>query len=417
MKSLQFFIASFALAMFTLRAPGQAGTLDPTFVAGDGPDFGQSYPEIYAIAVQPDGRILVSGTFTNWNHSGQAYLVRLLPNGAVDQTFSAAVSAPFSITAQGNKILVDVPELWRLNPNGSIDNSFQMVDRPGRTRVAPDGSLVRAGVMRFSGIAYLARWNADGIYDTNFNVELGTSRIARIDGFAIQPDGKVVISGNFQTPARFIARINTNGSVDNTFVSANFFTPPSTIALAPGGRFYVVESEKLWRLLPDGNFDTNFSFNNPYGAPSPFAVQPDSKVIIGFGVTSAFPHLRRLNADGTSDPTFVAGFTNSNESIMALARQLDGRVLVAGAFSSVQGAVRHYIARLLGDAPVLAAARNGPKLLLSWPAVYSSAALQARGDAGTGTWQNLSATTVVSNDVKTATITPSNSAQFYRLSL
>src|SRR5215213_10257932 len=271
----------FALTVFILflaysqRVLGQAGVIDPTFDPGIGPQFGQSFPAIYAITVQPDGRILVSGTFSNWNNSGRAVLVRLFPDGSVDPSFvSTLTTGPSAITMQGEKILVDIPDLWRLNADGSIDNTFNVVGRDGRTQVAPDSSLIRAGTMPFSAYPYFARWSANGVLDTNFNVNLGPSRLTRVYDFVIQPDGKIVLDGNFQEPRKFIARLEGNGSVDVNFVTAPLMYPPSDLELAPAGALFLSDYGQLYRLLPDGNIDTNFNFTGPGGTASPMRTQP-----------------------------------------------------------------------------------------------------------------------------------------------
>src|SRR6185369_13980989 len=117
----------------------------------------------------------------------------------------------------------------------------------------------------------LARINSDGSLDTSFAVASGANQTVR--AITVQPDGKVIASG-FMTafggfPANGIIRLNTNGSVDQTFSVAGL----DAVVIA-------------------------------------HALQPDGKVIVGGSFTqiAGAPHqaMARVNADGSNDPTFVS---------------------------------------------------------------------------------------------------------------
>ena len=87
------------------------------------------------------------------------------------------------------------------------------------------------------------------------------------------------------------------------------------------------------------------------------AVQADGKVIVGGDFTSfnnfAFHHLVRLNLDGSVDPAFNADTgASQNGSVHAIVIQPDGRILIGGVFTNVNGASLNHIARLNTDGSV-----------------------------------------------------------------
>ena len=78
------------------------------------------------------------------------------------------------------------------------------------------------------------------------------------------------------------------------------------------------------------------------------ALQADGKVLIGGGQSTS-GYVRRLNADGTLDTSFNAGTGGANSEVLCVAAQSDGKVLVAGSFTSVNGTSRNKIARVNAD--------------------------------------------------------------------
>ena len=83
------------------------------------------------------------------------------------------------------------------------------------------------------------------------------------------------------------------------------------------------------------------------------AVQPDGKIIIGgnFSTVNGVSrnNLARLNTDGTLDLNFMNGEVGPNTEVRAIALQPDGRILIGGAFTTVNGISRGRLARLESD--------------------------------------------------------------------
>src|SRR6185369_1741156 len=138
----------------------------------------------------------------------------------------------------------------------------------------------------------IARLNADGSLDNSFNPAAGTSGVS---SFALQPDGKVLIGvGSYVvngTNRYGVARLNANGSLDSSF-------------------------------NPGTGADVSVHC---------IAVQPDGKVIIGGDFTIVNGpnrnRIARLNADGSLDSTFNPG-TAADAVVRSLALQSDANVLV-----------------------------------------------------------------------------------------
>ena len=107
----------------------------------------------------------------------------------------------------------------------------------------------------------------------------------------------------------------------------------------------------------DPNFNPGNGVTSTNGAVHAMAVQADGKVIVGGDFTSfnnfAFHHLVRLNLDGSVDPAFNADTgASQNGSVHAIVIQPDGRILIGGVFTNVNGASLNHIARLNTDGSV-----------------------------------------------------------------
>ena len=186
-----------------------------------------------------------------------------------------------------------------------------------------------------SGYDFLVRLNA-GTADRTFNQGAGVD--ATVNAVALNPAGQLVIGGlftNVNGVARGrVARFNVDGTLDLAFAPA---------ALLPVGT--VING-----VAVDRNTNTFLSANV-------------GKVVIGGTFTNAGATLRgriaRLNPDGTLDITFQNGLAGADNTVDAVAVQSDGKVLLVGAFSSVNGVARGGIARLNADGTLDTGFMNG----------------------------------------------------------
>jgi uncharacterized delta-60 repeat protein len=379
------------------------GAADQTFnynVVGNGLDNGVLANK--SLAVQPDGKILVGGDFTTYDGSAAPdYLLRLNTDGTLDTGFNSGGSGPngvihtIGLQSDGKIIIggsftqyngVDVPDrLIRLNTDGSWDSSFNSggagLDNVVRTlKVQPDDKVVIGGdFTTYNGVAvpqFLVRVTASGAVDSGFN-----SGGAGLDNsaytFGMQSDDKIIVGGLFtqyngvDVPDGLI-RLNTNGSWDSAFNSggSGFGTFNEIFSVAVqsddqvvvGGNFTTYNGAavpaRLVRVSASGAIDAGFNTGGA-GASAKIwqvVIQSDGKIVIGGDFTTynavAPARLTRLNTDGTVDTGFNTGGAGFNLRVTALALQADGKIIAAGDFTQYNGSslIPDRIARILDAA-------------------------------------------------------------------
>jgi uncharacterized delta-60 repeat protein len=384
-KNAKTILAVALLLSLCLVVPAQAdltpGHVDTGFDPGVGAD-----NEVMAVAVQADGKVLISGLFTTVDGTGRNHIARLNADGTLDTSFDPGPGADDRVRAVAaqtdGKILIGGDfttvnsvgrnRIARLNADGSVDTSFDPgtgLDSVVRTIVVQaDGKLLIGGeftTVNGVGRNRIARLNADGSLDTTFDPGAGLT--SPVYEAAVQADGKVVIVGNFTSydgeMRNRVARLNADGSLDTTFdpgQGANGWV--GTMALQSdgkvliGGTFAMVGGQsraRIARLNDDGSLDTTFDAGTgPSAAVYAIAVQSDGKVLIGgaFSTISGVARARiaRLDDDGSLDTSFDPG-AGMDDNVWAVALQADGKALVGGEFTTVDGTGRNRIARLNWD--------------------------------------------------------------------
>ena len=336
--------------------------------------------QVYAAAVGSNGSIVLCGNFTQVNGVANAGLVRLNADGSTDASFNGSADAALASNAltvalqSDGKVLVgsntvsftggaNTPGITRLNTDGSLDASFAgSVNRATSSAVKTiivqgDGKILLGGFFsQVDGVASnnLARLNTDGTLDGTFVPAAAPASFLA----ALQPDGKVLI-GSESAPG--LIRLNSDGSVDATFHYAGtdasyvYTGSPNLAALEPGGQIvlYDYASGTLSRVNADGSADTGFhpAANGVVDAVVP---QADGTVVLGGDFTQvngfAVNSVARLLADGTVDTSYTPDVTTGpNGQVISLGAQSDGSVVLTGAFTEVDGAAHSGIARLNSD--------------------------------------------------------------------
>ncbi len=244
--------------------------------------------------VQPDGSLLIAGPFTQIGNDAHRGIGRMTSAGIYDNTFGTAGGAGADTT---------VYDLAR-QPDGKI--------------------LVVGNFTTMNGVARnrVARLNADGSLDAAFNP--GTGANGEVRAVVVQPDGKVLIGGNFSSyngsPREFVARLNADGSLDSSFTGPDF-----------------AGADEGWSV-------------------SSLALQADGKLLVGgaFYFNTGGASICRLGTTGTLDPAFNGvtdgateeGNTSTLISINGIALQLDGKILITGGFGAYNNTARGGFARL-----------------------------------------------------------------------
>ena len=329
---------------------------------------------INSIIQQPDGKLLVGGRFQTANGVKRSNIARFNLDGTLDINFNSTNQATnltvsrMTLQPDGKILLATAPStlLVRLNADGSIDSNF-VAFASGNLQdvlVQPNGQIIAVG--DFNSGLKIARFNTNGTIDNTFNTGSIDGLIERI----IPQDGKFLIAGAFTQVAGNnrgrIARLNGNGSVDTTFNP--FGGANNTIydmALQPDGKIVVVgdftglnggiSPKYVGRFNGDGTLDNSFnqSANSPVYAVS---LQTDGKIIIGGTMTTvggvSRSGIARLNSNGVLDSTFQIG-NGTNNPVLAVAIQADGKILAGGEFNKYNGVSKVSLVRLLNTAAPL----------------------------------------------------------------
>lgn len=202
--------------------------LSSAFSSGEGVE-----GSVNAVAIQADGKIVIGGRFAAVNGVPRNNIARLNPDGTLDRTFADQLS-------QG--------------VNGTVN----------AIAIQPEGGIIIGGLFTQAGefeTMNLARYNADGSVDKNFGGATGgmpgTNGV--VLALAAQPDGKVVVGGNFSTAfgqeRRSIARINPDGTLDGPVIQQNALTGQvNAVAAAPddsftAGGLFTVQTQNAKNLL------------------------------------------------------------------------------------------------------------------------------------------------------------------------
>jgi uncharacterized delta-60 repeat protein len=252
---------------------------------------------VYALALQTDGKILVGGVFNSYNGTPAGKIIRLNSDGSVDNTFDTGTGFTFSvfvITVQSDdKILVgggfatyngqDRRKIVRLNPDGTLDNTFTtdtgMDNIVYNIYETSDNKIFVLGSFSvYSGVTSnnFVKLNSDGTIDDTFNV--GTGFNSQTYSLVLEDDGKILVTGLFTefdgNPTRQIVRLNQNGSIDNTFNSGSGFSRMSgssftDTAVKYNDKYFIVgdfnsyngiSANGLIRLNYDGTKDDSFDY-------------------------------------------------------------------------------------------------------------------------------------------------------------
>jgi uncharacterized delta-60 repeat protein len=367
---------------------------------------------VNAVALQPDGKILIGGYFTQLQPFGaatssNAYIARLNHDGTVDASFSPnangvvrtvvlqpngqiLVGGNFTgIQGTGSSASATRNYAARLNADGSLDTVFN----PNTNGVVyamvyqPNGQIVIGGsftTVQPAGASapvvrnHIARFNTDGSLDLSFDPNTDKTVLA----LGLQANGQIVVGGGFATlqpngsttptTRSCAARINSDGSLDTGFdpepngsVSNVLILPSQEVVLGgefdtvqPNGSTGAVQCDFVARLQTDGSLELNYIIN-PLQNVTALAVQPDGKLLIGGTFSQVFPvnnlsataapYIARINDDGSVDTSFLP---TPNQAVNAIAVQPDGNVVIGGFFTTVQPqdtsapTLRNHIARV-----------------------------------------------------------------------
>jgi uncharacterized delta-60 repeat protein len=415
--------SAFVVAFATPARAG--GQLDATFGLGGRvtTDFFEHLDSAQAVAIQKDDKIVLAG-YANSDTATAFGLVRYLPDGALDTSFGdggkawvgeGVVNVAYAVAVQPNgKIVVAGSALGdfgvaRLDSDGTLDQSFgtnglvttsfssyPASDEAHGVAIQSDGKILVAGCADCnSGVQGaddfgLVRYTPDGTLDSTF----GSGGLARTDfgsgtdsadALMVQHDGRIVVAGstNGLQLAFALARYDPNGVLDGSFGTAGQVTTDIgsggeavSVLRQPSGKILVAgftvmgqyERFALVRYRSDGSLDPTFGPPaNPgrvitgFGPRNAFAggaaIQTDRKIVVsGWGdavepMIGTDALLARFSPAGKLDSTFGQGgrvrvcFKQGSDFDLGI--QSTGKLVIAGTVGDFQGHFDFAAARFL----------------------------------------------------------------------
>lgn len=329
-------------------------------------------------------KTMVFGNFIKFNGKAVSKIARLLENGLIDESFNSGQTGASStiktaVQQSDGKIVfggnftkyngLTCNRIARILPDGTIDNTFSsgagFIGQVNTMALQKDGKIIVAGnFTKYNGInaGKILRLLPDGTRDPDFSV--GDGADLSIETILIQPDGKILAAGNFNTfngnTCPRLIRLNIDGSPDPGFtIGTGFEKPIYAMALQSdqkiilGGAFLTCQGtsqKRIVRLNANGTLDTSFDsgigFNK--GDVRSILIQPDDRILVGgtfSGTYKSTPSLRliRLLKTGSFDSSFDAKLNNK---LFAMDFTADYKLIIGGNFNSVSGISKHRIARL-----------------------------------------------------------------------
>ncbi|HYV92926.1 MAG TPA: T9SS type A sorting domain-containing protein [Chitinophagales bacterium] len=402
MKSLSLIII---ITFFSAAVFAQAGELDSSFgtygkvIIHNGPHW--IGPE--SIAIQPDGKIVTAGVSFNGANNDFG-LLRFKSNGALDSSFGidgkvitaiGVLDEAYAVAIQPDGKIIAAGQsspgfaVARYNTDGALDATFGnngIVTTGGigsgggiafSVAIQPNSKIVAAGVANngFNVDFALVRYNTNGALDSSFGTNgKVTTDFGLSDDWAfavtVQPDGKIIEAGYssnlmmYQTYFSLI-RYNTDGTLDSTFgtygkvlttIGSSDDEEAYSVAIQSDGK--IVEAGYCWNGttidfglvryttegVPDSSFGINGKVITAIGSgddrASSVAIQLDDKIVAsGYSISNTLDAdfaLVRYNKDGTLDNSFGSGgkvtsdFDSSQDWGTHMTIQPDGKIVMAG---------------------------------------------------------------------------------------
>jgi len=318
-----------------------AGSLDPSFGHNGLVTTDVGTGVIYALAVQPDGKIVAAGGSYQQNPSTwEAVFVRYNVDGSLDSTFGdGGIVGP---TSAGNAAIAIQPDgkivtlvgggpniaLFRYNADGSPDAAFgwggQVVTSSPNSEygaalaLVPGGRIIVAGASSSpndltNASILMRRYNSDGSLDTSFGSNGAVVTPAGVPASAssvvLQPDGKILLAGDALVGSQYVsalARYAGDGALDTSFgdqgvvltggANLGYVDGAHSVLLQHDGKIVTVSDGLAWgwgfglaRHLPDGAMDAGFGdggiVTTTFGAATDggtraAALEPDGKVVV-----------------------------------------------------------------------------------------------------------------------------------------
>jgi len=309
---------------------------------------------VYDSEMQPDGKILCSGTFTQYSGTNVNNICRLNTDGTLDTTFNYTEPTVLNFGIGDMKLLPDGDIIARIQSfrvgkiksNGDLDTTFnignfssqipieeEVIDIQSNGNILFGGSFnTYTSAGQTSTKQAIVSLNPNGTIDTTFN-QFGTGFTAgSVRDICIQPDRKILLAGSEFISYNGVAltkcgliRLNPDGSLDTSFIrntstnvigyEVELLSDGKILFYNSFGGFDGNSSRRLVRLNSDGSLDTTFnslalSGNTGYLVFDLLVDDLDNTYISGIDLIYSgvsIPSLFRINYNGIKDTTFDNG--------------------------------------------------------------------------------------------------------------
>lgn len=416
------------LFLTTVLTYGQDGAQDQTFNPGDLGYTNGANSDVRASAIQPDGKVIICGMFDMYGAHSRPGIARINADGTIDTTFNpgtgigndlsfvrdVAVQSDGKIIIAGNFNSYNdypVPQIARLNPDGSLDTTFNTGFVTGDFTslcIQPDGKILAGGYFSsINGAPHnrIVRFNANGSVDVTFAT--GAGFIGDVHDVKLLSDGSIIVAGWFTSykgiNCKNLIKLTTTGTIatgfsgtfagDGTILCVAISADDKifiggTVPITPGDPFtgvasvsstgqvnyfssegeigtirdMVVHSGKLLVVgskIATFNFDgSNYNplhselFSSNY--PETIELFPDNSLFIGGSIvyykSYALDFVMKFNPDLTRNLNFGAGTgMGANNDVRNMHKLSDGKIIITGNFDKYNDVFRNRIARITED--------------------------------------------------------------------
>jgi len=318
----------------------------------------QGAPQVFALAVQADGKVIIGGRFDHVAGQLRVEIARLEADGTLDTSFTSpfeltslsgtiqtlALDAAGGIFVGGTFVLGGaLNTLVKLEADGSVDTAF--VPEPS-LRFLQIGKILLAGNklhIGTTGGVGLDRLDASGSFDPTFTHFSDASSQSNID-FLIQPSGSLTLGLD-----EAVVGIGSDGKLASSFTVVPV-AYPKLGSLKGGDVLCFANFAEIGASSPNKRFahigsngGIASSFAVPAGVRSFLGVLSGDKILIEQQLPSG-ESIVRLAPDGTPDDFVVP----IDDVVRAIAPYPGDRLMIAGMFGQVENKPRTRVARLLG---------------------------------------------------------------------
>lgn len=382
-------------------------SIDPTFNTGSG--FNGT---VNTVVLQPDGKVLVGGSFTQYNGVTANKIVRLNSDGSIDSSFNIGgtgfngtnVSA-IALNNAGGRIYIGgnftsyngilANRIVCLNTNGGIVSSFNSgvgFNEEVKSMIWDSGLYVGGKFTSYNGTAAnrIIRLYGNGSVEPIFSNGTGTGFDSDVNVILKNING-LYIGGKFSSyngySSRYLIRISASEGVVMTAMPYAFFYYPqrqiNTAFIQSDGNvitggFYTrsdispLYANSIDRFSALLNLDNTFSTNLIFDGGEIFSIKQlqDGKLLIGGAFVIPFSggngnNIIRLNTDGSIDNSFSSG-PGTNGYIYSMDVQSDGKIIIGGTFTNINGTIANRIVRIYPE-PLSSVVDNPNGCLATYP--------------------------------------------------